>query len=247
MDFLVNWVEQSASTQSDLVALSEKNVLQQGYVLAAKRQYAGKGQGSNKWEAQPDKNLTFSLYLQPRFLPIVRQFDLMQTLSLAIADFVQEYIGQDVWIKWPNDIYIGKDKVCGFLIQNKIVGSVLEAVFCGIGININQTDFTYAPNPTSLALHTGRQYDLKTCLDNLLQHIARRYEQLSLGDIEAIKSEYLDRLLYKDVKAEYIYNGKKIVATIRGVNSFGHLILETEQGDCVEAELKQLSFTHKEV
>ena len=49
------------------------------------------------------------------------------------------------------------------------------------------------------------------------------------------------------MKAEYIYNGKKIVATIRGVNSLGHLILETEQGDCVEAELKQLSFTHKEV
>ena len=140
-----------------------------------------------------------------------------------------------------------KDKCCVCRIQNKIVGSVLEAVFCGIGININQTDFTYAPNPTSLALHTGRQYDLKTCLDSLLQHIARRYEQLSLGDIEAIKSEYLDRLLYKDVKAEYIYNGKKIVATIRGVNSLGHLILETEQGDCVEAELKQLSFTHKEV
>ena len=106
MDFLVNWVEQSASTQSDLVALSERNVLQQGYVLAAKCQYAGKGQGSNKWEAQPDKNLTFSLYLQPQFLPIVRQFDLMQTLSLAIADFVQEYVGQDVWIKWPNDIYM---------------------------------------------------------------------------------------------------------------------------------------------
>ncbi len=188
MDFLVNWVEQSASTQSDLVALSERNVLQQGYVLAAKCQYAGKGQGSNKWEAQPDKNLTFSLYLQPQFLPIVRQFDLMQALSLAIADFVQEYVGQDVWIKWPNDIYICKDKVCGCLIQNKIVGSLLEAVFCGIGININQTDFTYAPNPTSLALHTGRQYDLKTCLDSLLQHIARRYEQLSLGDIEAIKS-----------------------------------------------------------
>ena len=138
---MVNWVEQSASTQSDLVALSERNVLQQGYVLAAKCQYAGKGQGSNKWEAQPDKNLTFSLYLQPQFLPIVRQFDLMQALSLAIADFVQEYVGQDVWIKWPNDILADGKKLCGILCEIVNENNKPKYVIVGIGVNVEKCDF----------------------------------------------------------------------------------------------------------
>lgn len=150
MDFRVSWLEKTASTQSELIALSQREQLSEGCVLAAVEQSAGVGQGSNKWESQKGENLVFSLFLRPSFLHPARQFDLMQAVSLAIADFVQGFVKRDVWIKWPNDIYIGKDKLCGFLLQNNIVAERLDSSVCGIGLNVNQTKFLLSPHSKPL-------------------------------------------------------------------------------------------------
>ncbi len=245
MDFRVSWLEKTASTQSELIALSQREQLSEGCVLAAVEQSAGVGQGSNKWESQKGENLVFSLFLRPSFLHPARQFDLMQAVSLAIADFVQGFVKRDVWIKWPNDIYIGKDKLCGFLLQNNIVAERLDSSVCGIGLNVNQTKFLFAPNPTSLSLHTGKRYELAPLLDLLLEKIDLRYAQLKAGDMEAIRLQYADKLLYRGIDALYIYKGVEICATINGVNCYGHLILQARDGKEICADLKELVFTHR--
>lgn len=247
MKFYIDRRKYTASTQNDLIELSEREDLPEGYVIVADGQYEGKGQGTNKWETQDGKNLTFSFLLKPNFLTVDRQFDLMQALSLAVVDFVRMYVDDEVFVKWPNDIYIGKEKLCGCLIYNKIVGNSLDCVYCGIGLNVNQTDFVYAPNPTSLCLQTGCKYDLKKLLNQLLVCLFQRYEQLKSRKIDVIKADYLDCLLYRDVFAEYIYKGKEICAKAVDVNAYGYLVLEKENGEKIEAELKELVFTHRKM
>lgn len=247
MKFFIDRRQYTASTQSDLIELSEREDLSEGYVIVADGQYEGKGQGTNKWETQDGKNLTFSFLLRPIFLTVDRQFDLMQALSLAVVDFVRLYVNDEVFVKWPNDIYIGKEKLCGCLIYNKILGNSLDCVYCGIGLNVNQTDFVYAPNPTSLSLKTGCEYDLKELLNQLLICLSQRYEQLKSKKIDVIKAEYLDCLLYRNVFAEYIYKGSVICAKAIDVNAYGYLILEDKNGEKIETELKELVFTHRKI
>ena len=70
-----------------------------------------------------------------------------------------------VSIKWPNDIYVKNDKIAGILIENSIMGEKLEYSVAGIGLNINQEKFlSNAPNPVSLKLITGSDYDLSDLL-----------------------------------------------------------------------------------
>ncbi len=247
MQFFITRLKTAASTQNALMERAEKEHLPEGSVFICENQYAGKGQGSNKWESEDGKNLTFSLLLKPRFLPIGNQFDLMQALSLSIKDFVEEYALRGVSIKWPNDIYVGKDKICGCLLQYKLIGDTIEEAYCGIGININQDKFSFAPNPTSLRLLTGRTYDLQELFEQLLRAVAKRYKELQEGNIVKIKSEYLESLLYRDVPAEYIYKGKAIRAEIKDVDNYGHLLLRLESGLMLNVELKELVFTHKEL
>lgn len=246
MKFSIIRLETAASTQTALMDHADKENLPEGSIFICKNQYAGKGQGTNKWESEEGKNLTFSLLLKPCFLPASRQFDLMQALSLAIKDFVEEYVGKNVRIKWPNDIYVGKDKICGCLLQYKVVGDTVDTAYCGIGININQEKFSFAPNPTSLYLQTGKRYDLAELFKPLLRAVAQRYDDLRKGKIDKIKAEYLEYLLYKDVPAEYIYKGRPIKATIKDVDPYGHLLLQPENGDMLKVELKELVFTHRE-
>lgn len=244
MDFSVVTIDEVESTQSYLIELSNKTELQEGVVINALSQFKGIGQFENKWESESGKNLTFSLLLKPYFLNPCDQFLLTQVLSLAISDYLLKQTDKTVSIKWPNDIYIGKNKICGILVKNQLLGSCFENAFCGIGLNVNQEKFPPLPNPTSLYLETGKKYDLNKVLQEILKYIDLRYTQLKSGQLEILQQDYMKRLLYNGVFANYIYKGVEIEARIFDVNDFGHLLLEDREGNDISCELKEIIFTH---
>ena len=242
MNFSIITIDKLESTQSYLIELSNKTELQEGVVINALSQFKGVGQFENKWESEDGKNLTFSLLLKPRFLNPCNQFLLTQVLSLAISDFLLTQTDKTVSIKWPNDIYIGKKKICGILVKNQLFGSVFEHAFCGIGLNVNQEKFPPLPNPTSLIIETEKEFDLSEVLNEVLKHIDLRYTQLKKGEIDLLQEDYMKRLLYNGVFARYIYKGREIEARIFDVNEYGHLLLEERNGDKICCELKEIVF-----
>ena len=219
----------------------------------ALEQTAGIGQRGNHWHAEPGKSLTFSLVLHPSFLPADRQFLLTEALSLALVDFLLSIcvpkLGdlsakpteECVKIKWPNDIYVGNRKICGTLVSTRLQGIQIASAVCGIGLNVNQVAFPdWVPNPTSLTLLTGKQYDLEELLKQLLLCIEHRYSGLREGlDPEP---EYLSHLLNLGVPARYIYKDKEIEATITGVDPYGHLLLSDSDGRQLSCGMKEISF-----
>ena len=208
----------------------------------ALEQTAGIGQRGNHWEAEPGKNLTFSLVLHPTFLPADRQFKLTEALSLALVDFFSPFTFHlSPSVKWPNDIYVGKRKICGTLVSTRLQGSQIAAAVCGIGLNVNQTDFPdWVPNPTSLALLTGKEYELEPLLKKLLACIEKRYNDLKAG--QDLEQEYLALLLNINVPARYIYNEEEITATLTGVDPHGHLLLTASDGRRLSCGMKEISF-----
>ena len=83
-----------------------------GTVVVAHFQGEGKGQRGNVWSSEPGKNLTFSLVLNPKRVAPSEAFVISKIVSLAICKYIETVIDEYVFIKWPNDIYIGQNKVC---------------------------------------------------------------------------------------------------------------------------------------
>jgi BirA family biotin operon repressor/biotin-[acetyl-CoA-carboxylase] ligase len=209
-------------------------------------QTAGIGQRGNVWHSAPGQNLTFSLVLHPNFLPAERQFLLTETLALALCDLLSIFNFDSVKIKWPNDIYIAGHKICGTLTSAHLSVlssqlSVLSSAICGIGLNVNETDFPdWLPNPTSLALLTGQQYELETLLKKLLSCIEKRYTALQSGiDPEP---DYLARLMNLNTPARYLYNNEEITATITGIDPHGRLLLTAADGQSLSCGMKEIAF-----
>lgn len=215
----------------------------------ALQQTAGIGQRGNHWEAEPGKNLTFSLVLHPTFLPADRQFKLTEALSLALCDCLKGL--RDLKVKWPNDIYVGKRKICGTLVSTRLQGAQIASAICGIGLNVNQTVFPdWVPNPTSMALLTGEEYDLEPLLKKILACIEKRYNDLKNGiDPEP---EYLTRLFNLGISARYKYmerrlpagidNEEELTATLTGIDPHGHLLLTTADGRHLSCGMKEITF-----
>ena len=208
----------------------------------ALEQTAGIGQRGNTWvSGQRGENLTFSLILKPTFLPAASQFRLTQTISLALCDLLSPLAPHhSTLIKWPNDIYIDGDKICGTLISCRYTGDTISSAICGIGLNVNQEEFPdWVPHPTSLALLTGHRHDPGTLLRQLLACIERRYAGLRSGNDPT--AEYLSRLMNLGVPRRYRHEGQEITATITGVDNYGRLLLTERDGNHLCCAMKEIA------
>ncbi len=212
-------------------------------VVQAGSQSAGRGMAGTTWESEPDKNLLFSVLLKPVFLPPVQQFLLNKAISLSIRDALAGLCPHThIMIKWPNDIYADHSKIGGTLIENRILGKSMEACVAGTGINVNQTSFPESlPNPSSLALLTGKRADPRELLAGIMDSMHSFYEMLRCGHFHNLNKVYMEHLLGAEEKRVYKKDGKRFEATIVGVDEHGKLLLRDTAGKITAYGLKEVS------
>ena len=234
-------VESTNSTAAELISSQD---VEEGTIIITSFQKHGKGQEGNFWESESEKNLLLSVIIKPEFLKPEKQFVLNKMVSLAVAEFVQRYAPKDsVKIKWPNDIYVGDQKIAGILINNFIQGNVLSTSILGIGININQRVFTSnAPNPVSLVHFMKGDLDLKQALKLLCDSLNHWYSRMELGLFNPIDKKYFSLLYRHEVYHSYIIFNQKVIAKIVGISEYGRLQLKGKNGEMYDCELKEVEF-----
>jgi len=204
-------------------------------VVWADYQTAGRGCGTNHWESERGKNLTFSMLLHPNGVRAHRQFRISMAISLAICKVLGEYIGQ-LSIKWPNDIYWRDGKIGGILIENTLMGNSVKDCIIGIGLNINQRVFkSNAPNPVSM----WQICEQETDCEQLLTEILRTFEEY-LGKYN--KEEYLSMLYRRKGFHPYVDKGGPFMAEIVDVEDDGHLVLCDDNGQERRYAFKEVQF-----
>jgi BirA family biotin operon repressor/biotin-[acetyl-CoA-carboxylase] ligase len=222
--------------------LSNSKPVPEGTVIMAESQYAGRGQHQNTWHAQPGKNLTFSLLLNPAFLSPNRQFDLTRAVSIGVYDALHPLLGSALKIKWPNDIYVDNRKLGGMLIENMIQGGQIRHSVIGIGINVNQDNYPEsAGSAISLRQILHRDYDLKEILSQICSHIEGWYLQLRAGKVDVVRDTYLSRLYRLNEEADYASNDEPFRGTIANVTETGMLAVLVN-GEEKIYDLKEITF-----
>lgn len=220
-------IEETTSTNDD----AKRPEYRHGDVIWAERQTAGRGQRGHTWTSPEGENLTFSLVLEPAFLPVGEQFLLSEAVALSLTNTFADF-GLDARIKWTNDIYLGDRKLVGILIEHNYSGPTLARTVAGIGINVNQTAFDPAlPNPVSMALAAGRQFDRREVLDRFLARCAERFAQLERGEKERLQRDYRERMYRLGTMHDFRFpDGTPTRAAIEGVHPTGELILRHDDG-----------------
>ncbi len=217
---------------------------EEGTVVSTWRQTQGKGQAGAGWESEAYQNISLSIILYPVFLNAQAHFLLNQCIALAVHDLVTANVSSPVYIKWPNDIYIGDGKTAGILIQTSMSGTRFQHCIAGIGINVNQLEFPlHLPNPVSLAQVEDRTFDLEALRAELFLHLESRYAQLRTGHHERIRHDYLDRLYRKDLTCLFKRpDGTIFEGAITGVAEHGRLCIRHANGMEEQFEVKEVSF-----
>ena len=215
-------------------SLQQQKILPAYFSVTADKQEQGRGRQGKIWESEVGKNLLFSVLLYPKVRPC-QQFDICRMVSLSLVHFLEDNFNlNNVYIKWPNDIYIGNKKIVGILIEHFLQGEQIKYTIVGMGLNINQVKFSSAlPNATSIYLETGKRTDVLSSAEGIIEKM-KQTEQLSTS---ALIEQYNSYLYKRNEFADFILkkvSDNPLSLMIREVDKIGllHLSDKDEQQYC---------------
>lgn len=204
-----------------------------GQVFFALDQTAGKGQRGRQWLSTPGQNIMMSVVFELKGLSTDLQFPFSMAIALACYDFFKSRAGDEVSVKWPNDIYWRDRKAGGILIENLIQAGSWSWAIAGIGLNINQTEFdpSISRMPVSLKQICGRDTDLMEALQDLCNCIHQRF--LEFRDHPSGLRPQYEKILFRIGESVRLKKGSRVFeARILGVDDFGQLKVFTTMEEC---------------
>jgi BirA family biotin operon repressor/biotin-[acetyl-CoA-carboxylase] ligase len=162
-----------------------------GIVILADEQTAGKGQHGRSWHCQQGAGVLLSVLLFPP-PRLQRPVILAAWAAVSVCKTILDLTGLEARIKWPNDVLVDDRKVCGILIE-QARGTVV-----GIGLNVNQSAQSLVeaglPTAASLASLTGQTFQGRTAAHRLITHLDAEYDRLMQGDLATLASTWQARL-----------------------------------------------------
>src|SRR5438093_8205568 len=142
-------LEQTSSTNDAILQVATANS-NQGLVLFAEHQTAGRGQRGNRWESAAGKGLWFSVLLRPK-IQINDSGQLTIWAIETISDVIRTEFSIEPAIKLPNDVRLSGRKVAGVLVEMRAQQKAPQLAVAGIGINVNQSLEDFPPEFHSVA------------------------------------------------------------------------------------------------
>ncbi|GAA2544115.1 biotin--[acetyl-CoA-carboxylase] ligase [Mycolicibacterium diernhoferi] len=215
-------VEETGSTNADLVARAAGGEDIGGAVLVAEHQASGRGRGGRVWSGVPMASITMSVGVSAAgvdeqnwaLLPLLTGVAVVQALADA---------GVAASLKWPNDVLVDGAKIAGILAE---VASPQPVVVVGIGLNVTVgADEIDQPGATSV-LAAGGDTDREALVLAMLGHLGARIADWRAG--RDLLTDYRRHSATIGARVRALLPGdREFVGTATGVDDRGQLTIES--------------------
>lgn len=188
--------EQTGSTNDEAARLAGLGA-EDGTLVIADAQTAGRGRLGRSWVSPPGAGLYASVVMRPPLRRPLAPSGAEGLLTLAggvgLAEGLRAATGLAVELKWPNDLMApgGGRKLGGILTEGSSDGTALAFVVVGFGINLRGGfDGALADRATSLEAELGRPVERSAVLVECLAALAPRVRDLTEGRAAEIRARW---------------------------------------------------------
>ena len=202
----------------------------EGTCVVAESQEAGKGRLNRKWHSPFGQNVYVSVVFRPLVHPS-QVYPLTFISSLAVFDLLVD-CGVTPRLKWPNDVLVGKRKICGTLIELSAEPDAIRFVVVGIGLNVNVTDNDLTDEireiATSLFMETKKPFERAFVCGMLLNNLERYYDILVNEGVGSVCRLWEDRAKIRDTYMEIKQFDVVHRGTCVGIDKDGAILLRND-------------------
>lgn len=180
------------STNSELMRrIQAKTALESGTVIVAEMQQAGRGRRGRVWQSPFGANLYYS-YFWRLDDGLQAAMGVSIAVGLAVYDTIKALYDIELELKWPNDIYLNKQKLAGVLVELDGQPQGPCQLVLGIGINLQMPQsFSQHIDQawTDLSQHT-QQLDKNELVASLTYHLENRLDQYRKSGLHTMHEQW---------------------------------------------------------
>lgn len=202
-----------------------------GTLVLADYQSRGRGRFDRRWEAPAESSLLMSLLFRPPLAPDQAQ-RLTMICGLALVESIEGTLGLQAGLKWPNDLVLDGKKAAGMLTETGLMGSRLDYVVVGIGLNVNldrgELPKGLSSPATSLSEAAGRRVDRVPLLCAFLEAVERGYDRVKEGSSPV--TEWAARLTTLGQHVQVFDGERTVLGWAESVDEDGALWLRLDGG-----------------
>lgn len=208
----------------------------QGLVISAGSQTAGKGRIGRRWESPSQDSIATSILIKPDDIKIESIPTITVVAAMAVRDALYRLYGLDGQIKWPNDIVLNGKKICGILTEMEMRDNKVWYVVVGIGVNVHNKTF-----PEDIAFKaTSVDLELESLDTESISHRSeitkaiwesfKKYYNIFLQtqDMSGLKGEYESHLANLGNRVRIEAQADSYEAIAKGIDNHGQLIVEVD-------------------
>ena len=202
-----------------------------GTVVAAESQTAGRGRHARIWFSPPGLNLYCSVIVRGlgEKLTLADWLSWVPlTTALAVAEAVHTVAGISLDLKWPNDLLLDDRKVGGILCESSLTSPDNPVVVIGIGLNVNMSPDMFPdelrPIAASFLESTHRLVDRNRLLAQLLHELEESLDELRTRGPSRLLQAYQHRCttLGRQVRV-VLGDGDELLGTAVAITADGAL------------------------
>lgn len=200
-------------------------------VVIADRQTAGRGRLGREFFSPAGTGIYMSVLLDADKISLASSH-ITVAAGVAVCRVLKDICNDTPFIKWVNDIFIGRKKVCGILAES--LGNPshsISNIIVGIGLNVTTPSADFPDELNNIA---GSIFPKNTSRNEIIAKILTEFKSIyKSSDIEGLIKEYKKHSFVLEKKISFIQNGKAFSGIAKNINNEGNLIVKLENGETI--------------
>ncbi len=217
------------STNVELMAAAQDASID-GRVLSAEIQTAGRGRRGRGWLSPFARNLAISIGISID-RPLAELGALSLVVGVALHRALESFGLDGVAVKWPNDVLVGKRKLCGVLIELVRAARPAEVVI-GFGINVGcRRDVEGEIDQAIADVHDQLPDASRNALfAHVVNHVVADCRRFAREGFAPFRSTWLDAHAFMGEPIQMVLPNDSVRGVIRDIGNDGALIVDTADG-----------------
>ncbi len=222
------YFEKTVSTNEEAKQIAREGA-EEGTIVVAEMQTAGKGRLTRKFESPFAKGIYFSLILRPTCTPMdAAKFTLLA--AVGVCRGIRRMGLPTCGIKWPNDILVNGKKLVGILTEMSASMEKIDYIVIGVGINTGmkaeEFPVIFRDKATSFLME-GVDVSRKNLLATILYELEEEYKVVKEKGFEAVLHDWENLSVTIGQEVNVVFNDDSFTGKAVGIDHDGCLLVDT--------------------
>lgn len=235
-------IDSTNNRAKELAVSGAKN----GTIIISNEQTHGRGRYGKVFESPKDTGLYMSFIIRPEDIPTIEPSLMTAYSAVVVSEVLTKMTGQEIGIKWVNDLFLNGKKLCGILTEavTNLETGRLDWIVVGIGVNVSMNTDLFSKQVQSVA--TALFNDNNAIRNQIAAEIINHFFlEAKKANQKTMMKKYREKSIVMGKQVSVVSGSDNFISFVEDILDNGSLVIKKQDGQKQELRFGEVSLRIK--